>query len=412
MSERGPEVRAFESAAATRPRWMRALNTLGRLAPTVARPDAAAWREAARSKAGETPPLPAAVADALEALCRSLRYEAELNLVGRISARDDTVRMIATQHRILHALDQNPAIRETQLPDPVFIIGWPRTGSTFLHTLLASDPNARSIPYWESFDPVPPDTDEDRRPAKVDRMLGQLAQIAPDYQAIHPMTADMSEECVALFMNELRTLQFDFQYRAPGYVRWLLAQDARIAYRAYREQLRLIHYHRPEGRHFILKDPTHLVHLDTIVELFPQARFIFTHRDPREAISSLCSLYAYTRAIFSDRVDPQAIGREIVEGYWLSALDRAQEIRAKLPPERCADVRYPDLTRAPVDTAERTYQALGLGFDGDVRDALEGFVTADRARPHRRHEHSLAGFGLQPEALRERFRSYCERFDL
>ena len=104
---------------------------------------------------------------------------------------------------------ERPAVLDTELPTPIFIVGWPRTGTTALHTLLAADPRNRTIPYWESFDPVPPSRGPDRRAAKVDRMLAQLARIAPDYHAIHPMASDAAEECVALFMNHFRTLQLD-----------------------------------------------------------------------------------------------------------------------------------------------------------------------------------------------------------
>jgi len=248
--------------------------------------------------------------------------------------QDDSVRLARTHLRVERVLDENPSIRDEEIPPPVFIIGWPRTGSTALHTLLAADPASRTIPYWESFDPVPPRTGPDRRAEKLERMLAQLERISPDYHAIHPMAPDMTEECVALFMNHFRTLQFDFQYRIPGYVDWMLGQDARIAYSAYHDSLRLIHHFRPGGERFLLKDPTHLIHIETILQEWPDAKIIFTHRDPVFAISSLCSLQAHTRAIFSDDVDSIAIGEEIMAGHWPRALDAALALRERLPREQ------------------------------------------------------------------------------
>ena len=119
----------------------------------------------------------------------------------------------------------------------------------------------------------------------------------------------------ALFMNEFRTLQFDFQYRVPEYAGWLIGQDQHVAYELYRRQLKLIQFHRPAGERQILKDPTHLVHLETLIDCFPDAKFIFTHRDPAFSLSSMCSLVCYTRALFSDDVDPVAVGEEILSGY-------------------------------------------------------------------------------------------------
>jgi hypothetical protein len=350
--------------------------------------------------------------EALEALTRSLRNDAALHLVGRLVARDDTLRLVRTHLRVERALREGAAILDTPLPAPIFILGWPRTGTTFLHTLLACDPANRSLPYWESFDPVPPREGPDERPQRLDRMLGQLATFAPDYHAIHPMSAHGAEECVALFMNVFRTLQFDIQYRVPGYVDWLLQQDARIAYRAYGRQLQLVQHHRPHGERLVLKDPTHLVHLETILERFPDARFVFTHRDPARALSSLCSLYAHTRAIFSDDVDAHAIGREILSGYWPRALARALELRERLPAGRVADLRHRDLAQDPIGAAERLYQQLGLELGDPARCAMREFLAARAPRSESAHQHSLEGFGLEVDAIRERFADYSARFSL
>lgn len=405
-------VAQFVDARAGRPLWLRAFNAAGRLAPRWPAPSAEAWWRAARAKepaAGE--PTPEAVA-ALDALVASLDESAALHTLGRISARDDTVRMARTHLRVEQAWRERPALAHDEIPAPVFIVGWPRTGSTALHTLLAVDPRNRTLPYWESFDPVPPASGPDRRIERLERMLSQLERLAPDYHAIHPMAAEMTEECVALFMNHFRTLQFDFQYRVPGYVRWLLAEDARIAYRAYARSLRLVHHFRPGGERFVLKDPTHLVHLEAILTLWPDARIVFTHRDPLRAIPSLCSLYAHTRAIFSDDVDATAIGREVLAGHWPRALDAALALRERIPPGQRADVRHAELRTDPIGTVERVYRALGLALEDDARQAMKGFLAEEAAKPESSHEHSLAGFGLDAGALRARFRAYREAFDL
>jgi hypothetical protein len=390
---------------------MRALNAAGRLAPGALQPSADAWWRAARAAepdAGD--PDPSARA-ASEALAESLRADARLNLVGRFGARDDTARLATTHLRVRRALRETQAAAATPLPPAIFVIGWPRSGSTFLHRLLAQDPDTRTLPYWESFDPVPPRSGPDRRAAHVERLLARLAQLAPAYQAIHPMTAHDAEECVALFANELRTLQLDIQYRIPGYVRWLLAQDARVAYQAYYRQLQLVQHHRPHGARLVLKDPTHIVHLETLLAVFPDAKLVFIHRDPAAAISSITSLYAHTRAIFSDAVEPHAIGAEVMSGYWPDALERGLALRDALPPARRADVRHADLTRDPIVTAEALYRALGLELGDAARDAMRAFVARDAAE-RGEHVHTPEGFGVRREAIRERFAGYVARFDL
>lgn len=405
-------VEQFVDARRGQPLWLRATNRAGTLFPRFATPSADDWWEEARRREPDTPdPTPEARA-ALAALVDSIGRDMRLTFVGRYSARDDTTRMARTHLRIERALRRDPTVLETPLPDPIFVVGWPRTGTTALHQLLARDPAHRTIPYWESFDPVPPETGPDRRIERLDAMLGQLSRMAPSYDAIHPMEAEMPEECVALFMNDFRTLQYDFQYRAPGYVAWLLAEDPGIAYRGYLRQLRLVQHHRPTGRRLVLKDPTHLVHLATVLELFPAARVIFTHRDPGTAISSLCSLHAYTRALFTDQVDPRALGREVMEGHWPRARDSADRIRADLPAGRFADVRHTDLVRDPIATVARAYADLGLHLTAEARAAMQRYVDREARAPRHRHVHSPEGFGLRREQIRERFADYCRRFDL
>jgi len=408
-----PNIPAFRDARSSQPWLIRALNGAGRVLPRPKPIEAdAIWAAARKGNLAEFEPTAEAQA-ALSALTESLAANVSLTPIGRFSAMDDTVRMAKTHLRIHRAYEDDPEIAATPLPATVFIIGWPRTGTTFLHQLLASDPANRTIPYWESFDPVPPAPGvTDTRIARLDKMLGQLRSLAPNYDAIHPMTAESPEECVALFMNEFRTMQFDFQYRVPEYAKWLLSQDAGIAYDLYRQQLQLIQHARPSGERFLLKDPAHLLHLETIVERFPEAKFIFTHRDPAEAISSICSLVAYTRALFTNDVDPHAIGAELLNGYWPEALERSRKVRAMLPEGRAIDVRHPDLRTDPIGTAEKIYGALGLDFSESARGGIVNNLEARKQATSGKHHHSLEGFGLTRDEVRERLAGYCEEVNV
>ncbi len=407
------EIKIFSDVPSTRPLWMRAINTAGRIAPNYKRPSAKLWWDAAIKRQSGDPGKPGEDArQALTALTESINAESKLNLIGKIAAYDDTVRMACNHLRIANLLHDRPEILSTELPAPVFIIGLPRTGTTALHQLMSQDKRSRTIPYWESFDPIPPNEGPDRRVAKVDKMLRQLEQFSPDYHAIHPMTAEMAEECVALFMNELRTLQFDIQYYAPSYVKWLLAEDARIAYEGYLRQLQIIQFYRPTGERLVLKDPTHLVHLDTVLKVFPNAKIIFTHRDPASSLSSVCSLYAHTRAIFSDDVHPHLVGKEIMEGYWPKALDRAQIIRGGLAAEQCVDVRQADLSRDPIATIKNIYEVLRFEFDDAVECSMQDFLQAEAVKNKNSHRHSAEDFGLTVGGIRERFKGYIEDMGL
>lgn len=320
---------------------------------------------------------------------------------------------MAAQHlRVEQTLRETPAILATDIPSPIFLVGWMRTGTTFVHRLLAQDPDTRTMPYWESMYPVPPARGKDERPRQLARVLKQLQSISPNYEAIHPMGASEPEECVALFTNVFRTLQYNVQYRVPGYIEWLQGQDARVAYGQYRQQLQLVQHYRPHGSRFALKDPTHSVFLDTILELFPNARFVFTHRDPATTMSSLCSLYAYTRALFSDDVDPHALGPELMNSYLPSSLERALALADALPSGRVAHVRHVDVRHDPIATMAQAYQDLGMELSAPARAGMRAMLDAEARKPRDIHIHSPEGFGLTAEGVRERLADYCRRFDL
>jgi len=236
--------------------------------------------------------------------------------------------------------------------------------------------------------------------------------ISPSIKAIHPMDEHQTDECRGMFTNVFRTPQFNVQYRVGGYVDWLLEQDATIAYRHHRRQLQLVHRHRPHGKRFVLKDPTHTFFVDAILEVFPDARFVFIHRDPVETLSSICSLHAYARSVFSTDVDAHAIGAEMSNSYMMRLLEPAIAAVDRLPAGRIAHVRAPDLGRDPVGTIAEAYRALDMELGDEARVAMHEYMRVKRATPSPRHIHTTEGFGLDPAAIHERFASYCARFDL
>jgi len=350
--------------------------------------------------------------DALRALTRALDREARLNFIGRIAAQQDTLRLINTQIRIRRELDERPEITRQEVRRPVFIVGLPRTGTTILLALLSQDPAHRPLLFWEGFDPVSPRSGDDRRRQQAARLIRSFDYVCPSYQSIHPMRADLPEECVLLFMHTFMTPQFDFQYHVPSYMKWLQEKGYAQAYRHYKEQLQLLQLQRPMTERWLLKDPAHLFALDSILELFPDACVIQTHRDPLKALASNCSLYAHTRSIFSDSVDPGELGEYVSQGTWPAALERALRLRERLPADNFRDLRYADFMRDPIGEIEGIYDYFGLDLGDTTRDAMRSYLALHPKAGDRAHRYSLEQFGLDPEAERKRFEEYCTRFEI
>ena len=405
-------VSQFTHAHDAHPWWVRTVNAIGGSLEPVGRPSADGyWARAQRLNPRAGDPTPETRA-ALAALTESLNEDAALNFIGKIAAWIDCTRMAATHLRVEQALRDAPETEDTELPTPVFVLGLFRSGTTVLHRLLGEDPDNRTLPHWESFDPVHTPEGPEPRQRKLAGTLRLADIISPNIKAIHPMDAYQTDECRGMFTNVFRTPQFNVQYRVSGYLDWLLAQDATIAYRHHRRQLQLVYSHRPYGKRFVLKDPTHTFFVDAILEVFPNARFVFIHRDPAETLSSICSLHAYARSVFSSDVDAHAIGAEASNSYMMRLLEPAVAAVDRLPAGRVAHIRAPDLSQDPVGTIAEAYRTLGMELGDEGRVAMHEYMRVKRENGSPRHIHTSEGFGLEPSAIHERFASYCDRFDL
>jgi len=358
------------------------------------------------------------IRDGLRALTRSLEADARLSFVGRIAARQDILRLIRTQVRIRKQLDRQPELRTGEIRRPVFVVGLPRTGTTILLALLAQDPSHRPLLLWQGLDPVPPERGPDRRLENARNLIRGLDYLSPNYQSIHPMGADLPEECVLLFMPFFTTPQFDFQYRVPGYVEWLRQADWTVAYRRYRDQLLLLQWQdraatsAREPRRWLLKDPAHLLGLEQILALFPDACVIQTHRDPLKSLPSNCSLYAHSRVLFSEDVDARELGAYVAGGIWPEALDVALDARRRLPARSFFDLRYADFMRDPIVCMQRIYDYFGLELRPSVREAMRVYLGRHPRAGDRVHSYSLEQFGLSAAEQRKRYEAYCTRFGI
>jgi hypothetical protein len=388
------------------------LNAAGGSLEPVGKPDADIWWERAQRRnpeAGEPTPETRA---ALEAFTESLNEDASLSFIGKIAAWIDCTRMAGTHLRVEHALRMNPGIRELQLPAPIFVLGLFRSGTTVLHRLLGKDPANRTLPHWESFDPSPSSEGPRRAQQSLSRSLMLADVISPQIKAIHPMDAYQTDECRGMFTNVFRTPQLNVQYRIPSYLDWLFRENATVAYLHHRRQLQLAFHQRPTGDRLVLKDPTHTFFVDAILRVYPNAKFIFIHRCPVETLSSICSLHAYTRSVFSSEVDAVELGKELSESYLIHRLESAVESVDRLSSGRVAHVRARDLSRNAVATIEEAYRTLGLELGEEARRAMRAYLSEKDAKRGPKHIHTVEGFGIDANGIRDRLKDYCERFDL
>jgi len=245
----------------------------------------------------------------------------------------------------------HPGYAETGLDRPIFVTGLPRTGTTALHRLLTADPAHQGLEMWltEAPQPRPPRETWAANPVFRHIQAGyeQHHIDHPEFTGVHYIAADQVEECWQLLRQSMRSISYECLAHVPTYSSWLRGQDWTDAYRRHRRNLQLIGLNDPDRR-WVLKNPSHLFALDALLEVYPDALVIQTHRAPAAAIASVCSLAAHASAGWSTTFRGKLIGADQLE-LWASGLQRFTQVRARSDPARGdvhADAHRPCLDRA------------------------------------------------------------------
>jgi hypothetical protein len=355
-----------------------------------------------------------------EVLLDSVKHEAQLNAAGEFSATKMFHHVLRDRLYTQMWFGRHPEILARPLKNPVVIVGPMRSGTTRLHRLLAADQRFAHLRSFETISPVPrPEFEqvlageaEDFRPKLAARIL-KVARLAnPRTLSIHPTGAYEPEEELGLVAASMYGMKWEAQWNVPSYAEWCHEESAIPAYRHMANLLRLIGWSQQESslRPWILKTPQHMLDLPALLEVFPDARLIFTHRDPKQVVGSAASLAWNQTIIYSDHNDPAQTGRDWL-GKTATMIARMRAARDAIPRERMIDVQYEDMETDWRGTMERVYRFLDLEMEPAVA-GMEDYL--DRSARLKRHPHrySLAEFGLREDEVNERFADYTKTFGI
>jgi hypothetical protein len=350
----------------------------------------------------------------------SLEREARLNEMGRLIAQERV--LLHTVNRLGYVNDrkQHPTIADERIVKPVFIIGFPRTGTTILHDILAQDPDSRAPLTWETMFPSPPpeaDTFE------TNPRIAQAAALLPTpdteterdrkFKAMHPMGAQLSQECVVMMGEAMCTPLFHNQFRVPSYEDWVDTEaDWSHVYTFHERQLQHLQWHNHRDR-WVLKTGAHMWGLEHLLRTYPDARIVFTHRDPVKSVTSYASLTTLVRTAGSDEVDQLEIAQD-----WIARLkrviDHALAVRAADPyPDAIFyDMQFSDFVADQFAVISDIYDAFGLPMSDDGAARMQAFIAENPKGKHGLHLYTPEEYGIDPDAVRREFRLYIEQFDL
>ena len=336
--------------------------------------------------------------------------EADLSDFGRAAARFDVLRCLSNQLRFDEAEEEDPAIVQRPIGQPLFITGLPRSSTTFLHTLLAHDPNNAVPRCWELIYPYPwrPRLlGLDFRRSWVELQFRIFKLLSPGVARLHPLAADTPQECTDITAQVFQSLRFDTTHYIPSYQRWFDAHGHRDAFRFHRRFLQHLDAQAP-GRRWVLKSPDHVFALDAILETYPDAHIVFLHRDPLSVVASCAKLTELLRRPFTRRLDPRVVGRQVADRLIESAERMTAESGARNG--RILHLHYRDVVSAPMAAVSAIYGHCGFELDECCRKGMQEWLA--RRRHHRRVRYELSEFGLDPGRLRESFARYMDAFSV
>ncbi len=349
-------------------------------------------------------------------LLRSLEEEAELTLMGRLMARHDIFGWLCNRLQITDTFRRHPEIADEEIRQPMFIVGLPRSGTSILFELLARDPAVGVPLMWEALTPCPPPEAasyrSDPRIARAHRLFTQWNRVVPEFATMHEMAGDIPAECGLIMANTFISDHIASLHQTPAYSAWCAQADYRPVYDYHRRILQILQWKNPRQR-WLLKAPEHQVHLETLLQVYPDARIVQTHRDPITCMASTTSLLGALYLMRSDQPFHSEQFEDIVLGEATAQrLERVMQLRDQgtIPQANITDSRYQDLMAAPLDCIEGIYSHFDLPLTEATRGRMLDYLAHKPKGKFGEHR-----YAVDPgKAARERplFQRYQARYDI
>lgn len=333
---------------------------------------------------------------------RCLADEKRLTPFGWQSGLQDAKARLENRLRIRQRIQEHPEIADEKIADPVFVVGLPRTATTLAHKILAASDDHRGPLLWEMLrTDVPVDPAESEKMIRtIEAGARMMVRFAPSWEVIHPIRARQPEE--SMFILPHGTFHLALRAALPEYKQWLGERDYTADYVYLKRALQVLQYGR-EPKRWTLKYPAHLNDLDVIRKVFPDAKFVWTHRDPTTVMGSVCSLMETSWSLYQRRPDLNQIG-QVAIALLTESIERGRASRIRLSSESIVDVPYHRLNSDPVNEVPKLYEALNAEWTEKDADNLESVLA--RPQRDRRHEYSLSRYGLTIHGVEEAFGDY------
>ncbi len=333
----------------------------------------------------------------------------------------DFSRLLRKNAAFARERQQYPEIEREEITRPVFIVGINRTGTTYLHRLMAHDKRFWALRGYEFTAPILSKeeyatiggTPDDPRRARVEEMLNSSG-VVELFEGVHHFDVNEPSEDFPILTMAFGSWTSMVRFHIPEFGRWLAATGSQHVYAYHRRIMQSYTWQRRQRQlghqgQWLFKMPFHLMELETLVKTYPDALFIQTHREPTQFMGSWSSFVEKARSLSVHPQPRESLGVELLD-FMSGMMERAVHFRETHPEleHRWMDVNYVDLIEDPFGVVRRIYQHFGWTLEQATIDAMEEwqFRQAEKRRTEKRHRYALEDYGLTPEAVNAAFKRY------
>ena len=320
-----------------------------------------------------------------------------------------------------------PGYRRVKIEAPVFIIGNPRSGTTFLHRILSRDHERFSaFKTWEILFPSVLQKKAGYLIGRIDGALGHPLRrlivrierrVLGRFHELHPTGLFEAEEDEMLFLHAFASLYLVFLFPLPELYLRFADFDAQVPaarrvrlMKFYRACLQRQAYARGRERVFLAKNPFFSGKVGTLHGAFPDARFIYLVRNPLQAIPSTIS-EGHASCVYAERNQPPSTEfQELVYGAAKIFYQRPLAYADRHPDCRFTTLRFPDLVKQPEQVVTGLYEKLGFPMSEEFRAVLRQ-EQSEAGAYRSSHHYALEHFILPAERITTELADIFTRFN-
>jgi len=343
----------------------------------------------------------------LEVLCASLRDDAMLHDAGVANWKAMLLRILSNRLRMQRDFAAHPEIADERIEAPVICIGMPRTGSTKIQKLLANSDDFNWLPLWKAYNPssltgVPGESPEPRI-EDTEAFVNLMNRYSPELKSGHDFSTHEPEEESCILEHSLRTPCFLGWGLITGYLKWLSTQSMTTQFEHLRDTLKYLQWQglASRSKRWLLKSPLYYGMEPSLLEVFPDASLIMSHRHPKVSVPSSIKLLEKFFMPYSD-ARPDA-GRAVLGSA--SSIRRHFRNRERMGLD-ILDVPYSELVRSPEAVIEKVYRFAGIPLSDRSRARMMEWNESNPKGRHGRHGYSLAEYGYTEQHIQEVFAEY------